>query len=409
VTSQAAPGADEAVDRALALISALADELGPRRPTTRPERIAAELVREQLRASGVAAATETFAGYSTFAEPYGMITALACLPATLPRRHRGVRAAIAALAAAGLISEGGLVHTPLSALLSRRLSANVVATIEPREELRRTLCLMAHLDTSRSGLLFDPRFAGLLNRWTSIQSIATLILPAEPWLARHTVGRALLAAARGVCLAGLFLLAERELRGRDVPGANDNASGVGVVAQLAAEAAGAPPQTTRLVVLLNGCEEAGLLGAQAFLRGRDTDGWLFLNFDGVGAPATLRFALAEGVLRRWPADPELIAAAERLREARPELGLEPAQGPIGLTYDATAVLARGGRALTLVAGDEGRIPNYHQPSDTVANLDRDVLGRALEVGRELIAAIDRGAADVGDDLQTAGAMIGSRP
>jgi hypothetical protein len=393
VTSQTEPGADEAVDRALELISALADELGPRRPTTRSERIAAELVRERLRASGVGAATESFAGYSTFAEPYGLITALACLPAALPRRRRRVRAAIAALAAAGLISEGGLVHTPLSALLSRHPSANVVATLEPREEARRTLCLMAHLDTSRSGLLFEPRLAGLLNRWTSIQSLATLILPAEPWLARRTVGRALLTAARGVCLAGLFLLAERELRGRDVPGANDNASGVGVVAQLAAEAAGAPPRTTRLVVLLNACEEAGLLGAQAFLRRRDTEGWLFLNFDGVGAPATLRFALAEGVLRRWPADPALIAAADRLREARPELGLEPAQGPIGLTYDATAVLARGGRALTFVTGDGRRIPNYHQPTDTVANLDARTLARAVAVGREMIALIDRGRAD----------------
>jgi hypothetical protein len=410
VTSPTAPGSDDAVDRALELISALADDLGPRRPTSRSERIAAELVREQLRSDGVAAASEPFAGYPTFAEPYGLITALACLPAALPRNRDRLRAAVAALGAAGLLSEGSLVHTPLSALLSRRPSANVVATIEPRDEPRRTLCLMAHLDSSRSGLLFDPRLAGLLNRWTSIQSLATLVLPAEPWLSRRPAGRALLSAARGVCLLGLCLLVERELRGTDVPGANDNASGVGVVARLAAEATAAPPSTTRLVVLLNGCEEAGLLGAQAFLRRHDTNGWLFLNFDGVGAPATLRFALAEGVLRRWPADPGLIAAAHRLREARPELGLEPAREPIGLTYDATAVLARGGRALTLVAGDEGRIPNYHQPTDTVANLDRDVLARALEVGRELIAAIDRGEADPDTKLAAAGrAMVGSPP
>jgi hypothetical protein len=385
--------ANQALERALRLISSLADDLGGRRPATRAERIAAELVRDELRSNGVAAAIEPFAGYSSFAEPYGVIAGLACLPAALPRRRRRARAALAALAAAGLIGEGGLIHTPLSSLLSRRPSANVVATIEPREQPRRTLCLMAHLDSSRSGLLFDPRFAGLLNRWISLQSLATLVLPAEPWLARRALGRALVATARGICLAGLGLLAERELRGVDVPGANDNASGVGVVAQLAAEAVAAPPLGTRLVVLLNGCEESGVLGAQAFLRERDTDGWLFLNFDGVGAPATLRFALAEGILRRWPADPALVAAAERLRRTRPELGLEPAEGPLGLTYDATPVLARGGRALTLVAGDDGRIPNYHQPTDTVANLDRDVLSRALEVGRELIAAVDRGEVD----------------
>ena len=60
------------------------------------------------------------------------------------------------------------------------------------------------------------------------------------------------------------------------------------------------------------------------------------------------------------------SAAARARRARcarerPELGLEPLDAPIGLTYDSTAVLARGGRAMTLVAGDGGRIPNYHQP------------------------------------------------
>jgi hypothetical protein len=393
VTSDAAPGT-EAVERALRLIASLADGLGARRPATRSELIAAELVRDELRSRGVAAAIEPFAGYSTFAEPYGAIAALASLPALLPRRRRWTRAGIAALGAAALLAEGGLVRTPLSALLARRPSANVVATLEPAGEPRRTLCLMAHLDTSRSGLLFHPRFAGLLQRWISLQSLATLVLPAEPLFGRHPLGRALVAAARAICLAGLGLLAERELRGVDVPGANDNASGVGVVAALAAEVATAPPQGTRVVVLLNGCEESGLLGAQAFLRAHDTAGWLFLNFDGVGAPATLRFALAEGILRRWPADPALIAAAERLRRARPELGLEPAAAPIGLTYDATAVLARGGRALTLVAGDDGRIPNYHQPTDTVPNLDRDVLARALAIGRELIAAVDRGEADV---------------
>ena len=99
------------------------------------------------------------------------------------------------------------------------------------------------------------------------------------------------------------------------------------------------------------------------------------------------------MLRRWPSDPGLLGLAQRLRRARPELGLEPAEEAIGLTYDATPVLARGGRALTLVAGDRGRIPNYHRPTDTVENLDPRALARALEVGREMIAAVDRGEAD----------------
>jgi hypothetical protein len=119
---------------------------------------------------------------------------------------------------------------------------------------------------------------------------------------------------------------------------------------------------------------------------------MFLNFDSVGGPATLRFIRREGIVREWGADPGLLAIAERLAGNDPGLGLEPAEGPIGLTYDATAVLARGGRALTFVAGN-GVIPNYHQPSDTAENIDHDNLRRALAVGRAMIAAIDRGEAD----------------
>ena len=128
-----------------------------------------------------------------------------------------------------------------------------MATIEPREDARPDpVPDGAHLDASRSGLLFEPARR-------PAQSLDLDPIARHP----HPPGRAVAGAphrrpsaarrsSRGVCLAGLFLLAERELRG-DIPEANDNASGVGVVAQLAAEAAGAPPRTTRLVVLLNGC------------------------------------------------------------------------------------------------------------------------------------------------------------
>ena len=381
------------IDRALAIVSTLADEIGARRPTSRAERIAADVTRDAFVSAGIEATTEPFDGYASFGYPAGVITTLATAPALLPRRRRGARAVLGALGAALLYGEGGFLHTPLSDRLSRRSSQNVVAMLEPRGTPSRMLCLVAHLDSSRSGLLFHPALGAQLNRLITVQSLATLLLPAEPLLARSTAGRALLGAARAACAAGLALVIEREVRGVDVPGANDNASGVGAVLELAAEAAAHPLESTRIVVLISGCEEAGLLGAKAFLRRHDTSGWLFLNFDSVGGPATLRYTRAEGMVRRWPCDPALVSLAGDVAEARPELGLEPSEGPIGLTYDATAALARGGRALTFVAGDRGRIPHYHQPSDTVANLDPRTLARAVAAGREMIARIDRGEAD----------------
>jgi hypothetical protein len=387
------PPAPEGPRRApLDWVRLLADEVGPRRPTGRAERAAAELLKRALADDGLAAELEEFDGYSTFALPFGITTGLAVAAGLVPRSRPVVRSALALGAAAALASEGGLVRTPISDLLSRRRSQNLVATIEPSGEARRTLCLVCHLDTSRSGLMFDPRFAGHLDAWLYAQSIACMVQAGEPVLGRFGAGRLLAGAARAVLAAGAALLAERELRGEDVPGGNDNASGVAVVASLALELAAEPLASTRVVVLMTGCEEAGMLGAQAFLRSRDTDGWLFVNFDNVGA-GTLRYLEREGLVRKWDADPALMAAAARVADEQPELALEPAGGPIGLTYDATPVMARGGRALTFVAGDGGVIPNYHWPTDTAANVDPAALGRAIGVGRSMAAAIDRGDAD----------------
>jgi Peptidase family M28 len=375
-------------------VGLLSEEIGARRPTGPGERRAAELVADRLRRRGVAAELRPFGSYSTFALPYGIALAVALLGAPLAR-SRPLRAAAAAAAGAALSSaEDGLLRRPLSRLLARRASHNVVATVEPRGDMRRTLCLVCHLDSSRSGLMFSRRFLPLLHAWIGAQAAAFAIAAGGPILRRLPGGRALLRMAYGILAAGLGILLEREIRGVDVPGANDNASGVATVATLGCELESEPLEHTRVVLLFTGSEEAGVLGADAFVRGLDARAqrdWLFLNFDGVGAPATLRFLRREGVLRKWRADPALAAIAGTLAAERPELGLVGTDRNAGLTYDTTPVLARGGRALTISAQD-GTIPNYHSPTDTAGNLDPEGLERAIEVGREMLAGIDRGLA-----------------
>ncbi|MGI9557323.1 MAG: hypothetical protein ACR2N5_05200, partial [Solirubrobacterales bacterium] len=87
-----------------------------------------------------------------------------------------------------------------------------------------------------------------------------------------------------------------------------------------------------------------------------------------------------------------IGLALELSQRRPDLRMGPADSPAGLTYDSSPITARGGRALTLSTQD-GSIPNLHRETDTYENVDRDGIGRTLEAGRELLAAIDRGEAD----------------
>lgn len=392
--AEAPPFDEEAsLERAMSVIGLLSEEVGSRRPTSRDEALAALLLRDRLRAAGVDTEIERFSGYSTFGLPFGLIQAVGVLPSLLPSRFRRARSALALASGAALASEGSLRWTPVSDVLSRSPSGNVVGTIEPRGDARRTLCLMAHMDTSRSGLMFDPRFVGALGAWISLQSLAGMAQAVgEPLVGGTSRGRAMLAGARGVLLAGLALLAEREVRGVDVPGANDNASGCGVVAALAAELAAQPLAETRVVILLTGCEEAGTLGAQAFLKERDTTGWLFLNFDNVGGPGSVRYLRREGVLTKWDADPGLVSVAEQVADADPELRLLPTDSPAGLTYDASPIHAAGGRAMTFSVQD-GSIPNLHWPTDTLENVSVDGVGRTLGAGRAMVELLDAGAAD----------------
>lgn len=384
-------------EAALEWVRLLADEIGPRRPTGPAERRAAELIADRLSKRGLSVEQQAFDGYSTFAMPYGAALGVALLGMPVARRRPLLASALAAAGAALTSAEDGLIRRPLTRAMARYPSRNLVARIEPSEEAERTVCLVCHLDSSRSGLMFHRRFLPFLHAWIGTQAAAFAIAVAGPLLRRLPLGRSLIAGAYGVLIAGLGVLIERELRGVDVPGANDNASGVAAVATLAGELHADPLASTRVVCLFTGCEEAGVLGADAFVREleageEDWRWWAFINFDGVGAPATLRFLRQEGVLSKWPADAHLARLAQEVSQRRPELGVEGTSHNAGLTYDTTPVMARGGRAITFSTQDS-TIPNYHSPTDTVENLDPSALERAIEVGREMLAAIDRGEAD----------------
>ncbi|MGI8726564.1 MAG: M28 family metallopeptidase [Solirubrobacterales bacterium] len=386
-------GERQSLERALEWIHSLASGIGPRRPTGAAEREAAELIASELRSAGVEAELESFRGYSSFAQPFAIVLTLGALPSLISARLRWLRRLLAATASGLLVGEGGLRAPVLSALLSRRRSQNLVASIDPRGPAERTLVLSAHLDTSRSGLMFGPRFVGYLKRWITVQSTSVLAAGPLEWpLGRSSWGRAVLAVVRLIPLAGLALLAQRELAGTEVRGANDNASGCAVVATLAGELAEAPPERTRVVALFTGCEESGTLGSRAFLRSRDTVGWSFINFDSVGGDCSVRYLTREGVLAKFEADATLLAACRRVADRRPELGLRAVADPAGLTYDSTPVHAHGGSAITISAQD-GYIPDLHQPTDTYERIAPSAVAATLEVGRELMAAAEEGRLD----------------
>jgi len=386
------------VEAAIDVARMLSVEVGPRRPCSQAEHEAGERLVEWLRERSVDARLEPFEGYPTFAIPYGAIFGAGLAGGLAQKRAVGTGTALVWTAIVAGLMEADLRRTPISDLLSRSPSANVVATIPSTGETYARLVLTGHMDTTRSGLLFAPGVVRHLEQLVNLPAISLSALAAWPLLRRWRVGRAVRAGGLAGLAIALAFLAERETRGEDVAGANDNASGTGVACALAAQFASSPLAHTQIDLLITGCEESGILGAQAYVRGLDQNlglpAPLFLNFDTVaGAGLPLTFIEAEGTVRRLTASARLVALLEQIASERPELGLRGAANTPGLPTDATVAMAHGYEAVTLLAQSEQvGIPGYHWPTDTFDRTDADAFDRAVRVGSEMLRRIDRDAA-----------------
>ncbi|GAB4285931.1 MAG: hypothetical protein Kow0067_09260 [Coriobacteriia bacterium] len=134
-----------------------------------------------------------------------------------------------------------------------------------------------------------------------------------------------------------------------------------------------------------GAEEAGTWGMRAFIAeyADDLADSLIINIDNVGA-GSVYWITEEGMTRRLHCDRRLASAARRVaREAELPVKGRPYRG---LSTDATPALARGLRAMSVMAFDiNGRLPNWHWRTDTVENVQE----RTLEVAADLVTGVIR--------------------
>ncbi len=187
----------------------------------------------------------------------------------------------------------------------------------------------------------------------------------------------------------ILVLLHREVYGKNVYGANDNASGVGVVLSLAERFSREPLKKTELWIVATGCEEAGFVGMRAFLQqhGSELRDAMVLNFDNVGI-GRLRYITGEGMIRIYPSDPELLLLSSEVVRENPDLKLVPHEYRT-LPTDGYAALVKGYRAMSVMAFDEeGVIPNWHWETDLVENLDEANLDQAERFALLLVRKID---------------------
>ena len=377
-------------------IRELAQEIGPRGPTTENERRGAEYCALILRGLGLGPETETFVGARSIFQPHllasiGIIAAFVIYP--LAGRISAILAA--ALSAVALISD--LMELSFRDNILRRLvpkgpSQNVVATVDPSDEHRQDLVLIGHIDSQRTPIIFSS--PSWLSAYQSFTTIAFVAFIAQVLL--HTLGAITqwgwIWPASGIGAFCAVLLAALCLQADSTPfshGANDNATGVGLVLTLAEHLRNSPLRHTRVWLACTGCEEVQHYGAIDFFRRHRSElvnpSAVVFEMLGCDGPAWL---IKEGIIIPFHADAGLVAIAEKLAEEHPEWEARATSISGGNTEMADALRARV-PAITISGMGEGMGESYwHQVEDTYDKIDPQVLGRAYAFTWSFLQELD---------------------
>ncbi len=371
-------------------VQALAGGIGPRPAGSEAEEAAHRYTVEQARACGAEVAVEPFATAPTFSWMWLAVAALLFLAGLAPWLHLPAWAGVL-VAVLGGVGFWGIASQNLAVwrLLPQVRSRNVICRIAPRGQVRRRVVLVAHVDSTRSALMFSPAAARHFSLSFAVNMAAAalaVVVAAGWWLAPGPLWRWVAIPALLPLGYGLFVLAHREIACEWVQGANDNASGVAVTLGLMEHFSRQRLQHTEVWAVFTGAEEVGFPVGARHLRDRylaELQEAEIIVVDNVGQ-GSLRYLTGEGTFRFHRADPDLLALAQATCAGCPDWQGGPSRVALGSYTDAHPFLAAGLRTVAVWAEKDGVIPNWHWPTDVLARVDPTALVRAWLFGQTLI-------------------------
>jgi hypothetical protein len=391
-------------DTALKHVEYLANMIGPRGSTTPEEKKAHDYAQSVLGELGCNPRTDSFLSLTAVYWPYliglgVVLIAEAIYWLAAPTENVGMAALMATILAvavtASILLELQSLDNPLRWFSPTAPSQNVIGVTPASGEAKRKLAVMAHVDTHRTPLIWRSRNTFVAYRAMMALALISLILlcglygvsiasPGES-LRRFTLVPTLFVALG-------FLVALQPLFTKFSPGANDNASGVGVMLALAERLKAEPLANTEVWWAATGCEEAGGGGSADFVRryGAELKNGMVIVVDNIAGKETGPVYLrSEALLLPTTYPAETLAMAAQTASAHPELGARSAIQQ-GAYTDGIHLLKAGIKCLTFVGyTQEGWIPNWHQPSDTFANVDADSVDRAERFVWALVQKFDQ--------------------
>jgi len=190
----------------------------------------------------------------------------------------------------------------------------------------------------------------------------------------------------GITIAFILLLLQFNFSGNKSPGAQDNASGVGVLLELARSLSEYTPEKANLFFVATGAEEDGLVGAMRYIQkyGEDFEPQrsFFVNYDGVGAEGEIT------IITKYGLPPIVVSKklSKVVMNIALQKGIEVSKGyvPIGAGFDQFPLAARGFEAITISNGKLSRaLLDVHSSNDQIGNICTKALQNAGNLGYEL--------------------------
>ncbi len=377
----------------------LAETVGPRGSTTPQEAEAARYAADVLRKLGLEPVTETFTSARSAWHPYALFAGLALLSETLfwtaGRWGAVVAAVLTAVALVSVLLELAFRPNPFRWILPRGRSQNVWARHRPTGQVRQQVVVMGHLDTHRTPLVFSTdRWVRLFSRLVPIGLFSAIVLLVLFLLGALMPGPIwpVLSLPLALVVLGLFTITLQADFTPYTVGANDNATGAGVVLSLAERLQREALAHTAVWLVLSGCEEVGCYGAEDFARRhRDELGravWITVDSVG-GTKASPAYLTQETFLLTARSDPQLVALAEQIARRHPEWDAHPHRFR-GAYTEGSVAAKYGFRVLTFTGHRrDGVLPEWHRPTDTVEHLEPKAVEHTEALLWELLQALDR--------------------
>ncbi len=369
----------------------LSVKIGKRGTATEGEYRARDYIKNTFDRMGIRNSTEQFKTITSFSYPYILIYLTSVAGAIFLLLHRPVISILLTGIGAVTFFLENTSFELVASLLPKRTSSNVIGYIPAARGHKKRVIVTAHYDSSRSGIMFSPSFVkGFRNTFIGlvISLFSMFILTAMYWIT-HVVWLKILVGILALDpLVTVGLLIHREIKGDYTHGANDNASGVGVLLGIAEKFKKEPLANTELYLVATGAEEVGMVGMAAFvkLNQKLLNDALIINIDNCGA-GQVAYIVEEGMIKKYPAEHGLVAMADQLRKK----GFENVKPRVFTTMstDALVPLARGYKSMSIMAFDhEGILPNWHWETDIFENVQPAAVNLAYDFTSELIKTID---------------------